>query len=256
MITEPTRIKFKAGEFKVDPDLQRNLDRGRVAAISKKFNPASLGVVSLSQRDNGHTYIVDGQHRDAAAQEVAYDGKMEGNLYVGLTREEEAQLFLDLNDARAVSAVDKFRIAIEAGDRRVLAIAAKLIKHGWAASPVNGEFRISAVIALGKVFDLDGTGAVLDDTLATLTQAYGGHRDSATGSLVYGLGMVISRYGAGIDLGTLANKMAKYPGGAGAILGTARGLAAMRRSAVPFAVAEHLVDTYNVSRREPLPSWR
>jgi hypothetical protein len=256
MINVPTRVTFKAGEYRVDPDLQRKLDTKRVRDIAKAFTPANLGVLALSRREDGRTWVLDGQHRDAAAQEVHYDGEMEGNLYVGLTREEEAKLFLGLNNSRVVSAADRFRVSIEAGDLKTLAISAKLIKHKWAVSAVGGEGKISAVVSLIKVYDLDANGKALDDTLGLITQAWGHHRDAASGALLHGIGLVINRYNSALDFGSLTAKLAKYPGGPGSLLGTAKGLAAMRRVRLPVAVAEHVTDTYDQYRREPIGPWR
>ena len=82
-----------------------------------------MGVIWLSFRD-GHYYIVDGQHRFYALVEWLDGDNWEVievekcMVLTNLTIEDEAELFLDLNNRKAVNFYDRFQVSLTAGRTR------------------------------------------------------------------------------------------------------------------------------------------
>jgi len=99
----------------VSDHAQRDLKQYRVDHLVAHFDAEQVGTPVVNER-GGKFFIIDGQHRVAALAEV-YDAdhQVQCWAYVGLTEAQEAEKFLQLNDNLAVAALDKYRVAVEAG---------------------------------------------------------------------------------------------------------------------------------------------
>lgn len=99
---------------KVDP-YQRRLEADRVERIAKAFNARLFDPVVLSKRKAGY-FVVDGQHRVRAAQ-AAKITKIPARVLEGLSREDEANLFVDAQLSRKpIHSLDRFNAKVIAGD--------------------------------------------------------------------------------------------------------------------------------------------
>lgn len=126
-------------QLEIDPRYQRSIDNSEsqalIADIALNWHWGRAQVLTVARRE-GRLFVVDGQHRLAAA-------KLRGDIQQlpCLIEEfsdvaEEAALFNDLNDKRRpVSAIDKFRAAVVAGDAECIAIGAALDRAGLALAP-------------------------------------------------------------------------------------------------------------------------
>jgi hypothetical protein len=126
-------------QLEIDPRYQRSIENGEsqalIADIALNWHWGRAQVLTVSRRD-GRLFVVDGQHRLAAA-------KLRGDIQQlpCLIEEfsdvvEEAQLFNDLNDRRRpVNAIDKFRAALVAGDADCIAIGAAMERAGLSLAP-------------------------------------------------------------------------------------------------------------------------
>lgn len=80
---------------------QRDLKSYRVdKLLSKGFNPDLMGYPVVSERE-GHYWVVDGQARVEALKQWLGEWKgqqVQCRVYVGMTVEQECDLFLELND--------------------------------------------------------------------------------------------------------------------------------------------------------------
>lgn len=241
--------------IKIDPRLQRPLDETRVGKMSREYSPAALGTLTLSQRGNGDLVCLDGQHRRAL---VIYVGdttrKVDAKVYTKLTIQQEALLFKLLNNTKQLSQLVKFRIAVIEGDEvavacnRILAVNELVAEAGHPNS-------FQAVVALRKLYEQDTVAAGV--TVQFLSTAWGKiNKDALDGRIVAGVGAVFAKHGEMINTGNLATRLRKK-GTPGALLGEARVLASMRRLQVSEAVADIVVGTYNVGRKDEnkLPAW-
>ena len=210
MSGKATLVDMRASDFATDPNVQRQLNDARVKHLAKKFNPLMLGLLTASKRADGRSYILDGQHRVAAAREKHYDGYIATRLYEGLSVEEEADLFLQLNDQRKVNALDKFHVRATMGDPAAVALKKALEQFGLKASSQHSAGQFAAIVALERVYAgfmsyaseprLD----LVEATLQILTRAYGTEdRRAFQANTVMGIALIIHIFGKRVDLDDL-----------------------------------------------------
>jgi hypothetical protein len=262
-ISQTSRIvKVNVSELHIDPAMQRRLNRHWVEAHVALFDPEKLGRIVVSRRADGKLYIVDGQHRVELLRAIGYgDQDIEAELFEGLTRQGEADLFLARNDRIAVKTFDKFRLRIEAGDPAAVGVANVLKGLGLSLSSSREVGTVTAVAALEFVYtgaritsDVLGP-AVLKTTLEIILKAWGRDAKNFEGAIISGLGIVVLRFGTVIDLGTLIDKLSKTPG-PNWLQGRAKAMAAVVRGKAANAMARVIVDeVYNVGRRAGKLAW-
>ena len=126
-------------QLEIDPSYQRSIENGEsqalIADIALNWHWGRAQVLTVSRRD-GRLFVVDGQHRLAAAKLRGDIQQLPCLIEEFADVAEEARLFNDLNDKRRpVSAIDKFRAALVAGDADCMAIGAALERAGLALAP-------------------------------------------------------------------------------------------------------------------------
>lgn len=240
----------------VDPAIQRPLDRRRVAKIAAELSIDALGVLSISQRPNGDHIIIDGQHRAEAMKEAGLSSdKVVCRVFAGLTTAQEAEMFRLLNNTTKPLYVDVFRVRVIEGEPVAVDIARILQRYGWRLASSAGTNAFAAIAAFERIYKMDEVAA--ERALAVVTRSWGHDPLGADGRIVEGVGLVLVRYGDAVATEDLIERLAKFPGGAGNLLGKARGLKELIGSTVPRAVAEVVVEEYNRRRKtRALPAWR
>ncbi len=123
---------LRADTLKRDRDYNRVIRAVRVQAISRKFNPDGLGVLYVSLREDGHHYIIDGQHRHQSVMDLGMgDCEVPCVVYDGLSRSQERAIFLLLNRERLpLSAVEAFEARAAAGENLAEAMHDLLAAYG------------------------------------------------------------------------------------------------------------------------------
>jgi hypothetical protein len=244
-------------DMRVNPVAQRDLNAARVDKIAAEMELEQLGNPTVNMRSDLF-YIVDGQHRVEAYKKWCGDGNWEDQAmqcwaYEGLTEEEEAEVFLKLNDVLTVATFEKFRVGVRAGrleetdiDRIVRAVNLRVSReHGGGA--------IRAVGALRKVYTL-GPGT-LARTLRLIRDAYG---DAGLESAVIeGIGLWCSRYNGTLDEKWAIEKLGNAHGGVNGLLNSAMTLRQKTGNPRAHCIAAAAVDIYNRGRGGPkkLSSW-
>jgi len=219
-VTKPTKIttlnkpskldQLHAKEFSVDLRVQRQLNQARAQEMAEDFQPEALGLLVASLRVDGHTYIVDGQHRMVAARIAKFDGLLDTKVFTDLTLQEEAALFLSLNKGRAIQPIDRFKARVTQGEPQACSINKVLKAYGLHVDWANNDSLnvISAIGTLEKVYtgcgvrDGDDHPDLLDKVVRTLHRAYdGANLDRSTYSRVMleGLGVFIATFGKRIN---------------------------------------------------------
>lgn len=240
----------------VDPDVQRGMEPRKVAKIADNLNESAIGTITISRRSNGRYHVVDGQHRVAALRQVLGDEyKVECRVFANLTLPQEAELFRLLNTTSKPQAVDAFRIRVIEGDPAAVAIAHILEDNGWSLSLGSSDKTFSAVAAIERIYRTDPEAA--ERTISVATRAWGHQRESVDNRIVEGLGLVLARYGTAVDLASLTDRLARYPGGPGKLIGNARTLSDALGVTVAKGMAEAVVEIYNRAKKtRALPPWR
>jgi hypothetical protein len=242
----------------------RPIDFGWVDKHVNTFDPDKLGVPIVSMRPDGTYVVIDGQNRLEICRRVGWgDQDIQCRVFRGLTKAQEAVLFLGHNDNRQVGSFHKFAARITAGDPDAVAINNIVIKAGWELSYFVADKRIAAVSSLEAIWKAtrpDPTGyrgTTLETTLSIATEAWGHSADAANGQLLRGIGAVVNRYGTLLDTAALTRKLAQHRGGAMGLLADGRGLQNFAGGTVGSCVAETIVRIYNSHRRAgALPAWR
>lgn len=251
----PSKIeRVRIRDIVIDGRVQRGLDLSRANRIANEFEPEAFGVPTISRRSDGSLHAVDGQHRIMGASIAGYgDKQFQMKVHEGLELEAEARLFRLLNATRKPLPVDLFRIAVIEKEPAAVAMN-RLVQSTGLHVANSGETSFRAVSALREVYETDAVAA--ERALHTLVRAWGCTSASVQASLVAGAGRFYLRYGDTPSMEKLIVGLAKYAGGANAMIGGARGLARIRSVTVADAVADIFVQVHNKSARQnQLPQW-
>ena len=137
---EPLMLRFT--DMQVDPRYQRGENPSEIKHIADNHRPAALGTPVISGRtdEDGEVsfWVLDGQQRRAGSLLIGYNEPVLCDVHWNLTLAEEAQLFLDLNYRRDITAAGKFKSALVALEPEALAIAKILDDLGILLSDPRG----------------------------------------------------------------------------------------------------------------------
>ncbi|MBC7340908.1 MAG: ParB N-terminal domain-containing protein [Clostridia bacterium] len=186
-------------QIETDVRYQRALSETKVRAIMKDFDLRAIGMIYVSMREDGSLWVLDGQHRLEAAKRMGIK-KVQCRVYIGLSREEEARLFYYFNANRGpVSALQRFKAKLVAGDgeaRRILAIAKRhgfVIEYQYSRGGSGMPRCIAAVGALEQIYREDGE-RMLDRVLDVINRAWDGDPESLKGQIFLGVRMFLKRF--------------------------------------------------------------
>jgi hypothetical protein len=254
-------IKPVAAELlTVDPRVQRPLDPARVRRLASRWDPRAAGVITVSQRSSergGEAVVLDGQTRLAAFLQVQQEDPqsaaepLTGQVYTGLSEAQEAAMFLEHNDRKAVTPRDKFRLAVTAEEPWAVRAAAILASRGWyphgTETPGGSFHRFGAVQAVERTYRLDGTGDVLAKAVDIINAAWPDDAEAVRAETLDGIGILLSRW-EGLDTKGLTVKLSKQT--------LVRYLARMNDWRIGHpgkssrqAAYGYTVDVYNLSRK-------
>lgn len=245
--------------------VQRALRYRRVVDMANNWEPTHLGQCTVSERPNGDLILLDGQHRRAAivlrqARDEEVQGTLNCRVWAGLTREEEANMFLGLNNTAVPTPLDKFVVLDTAGDESVKKINDIVRRYGVKVSHQPGKSTIQAVKTLVAVMDesekIEADPNLIDATLQVISNAWELEGSALKGAVVQGIAWFIAEYADKLNLKTLSERLARFPGGATTLLANAQANAKVRGVKVHLSVADLLTNYWNKhSRTEKLPVW-
>jgi len=112
--------EIPVGDIKVDLAVQRAIVPSRLRKLSRFFDPILLGELLVSRREDGNLYILDGQHRLRAASNGAGVAAVNCEVFTGLSRADEARLFMGRNDRAGIASLDRDRNLATSGDQDTL----------------------------------------------------------------------------------------------------------------------------------------
>lgn len=138
---------------------QRALEADRAQKIAENFNPHLFDPILLSKRKNGRMYIIDGQHRVIAAV-IAKIDKVPARILMGLSREQEANLFVDAQlQRKPIRAFDRFNAKIIAQDPVFVGINKIVQKARFEIAPhsaSNSPRRLRCITLLIMIYKTAG----------------------------------------------------------------------------------------------------
>lgn len=246
-------ITVRARELRVHPYAQRRIVPAALNRLINELNLDAIGTfAAVRYRIDGvlATWIVDGQHRHAALLHHGFgDWEVDVKMHTDVRSDARAhRLFLDLNRRAPVSSYDTFLNELGEGDRVARGAAQIVERNGLKVARTNADGSVTCVSALKSLYAKDD-GKALDKALATAIAAWGPTSQAVEGKIIEGLGVVFSHYNGEVDQPALVKKLAKYPGGAAGLHGSAKALKQVRSASLGRCVAEVVIETYNKGRR-------
>lgn len=179
-------------ELRLDDSYQRSTDNGASKALIKRIATGwdwrmCLPLV-VSKRDDGSLWVIDGQHRLAAAL-------LRGDIQflpccVGVygSVADEAAMFVAMNRARKpMNRLDDFHAAIASGDSEAIEITKLITEAGFTVSRKTGSQswrpgEVAFTSAISKVLRKHGA-KVCADALRTMQEAWPGEVLNAGASM-------------------------------------------------------------------------
>lgn len=141
-VTKVDRYKWKMdstpGEFamleknnlQIHPEYQRAKNERQILRIAGQWSWVSLGVITVARR-GGELWVIDGQHRVAAAKKRADIQLLPCIVFDSNTVKDDALAFLTTNiDRKPMSSHDKHRAKLVAGDEFSLLARRIMDSHG------------------------------------------------------------------------------------------------------------------------------
>jgi hypothetical protein len=197
-------------DLKVDHQYQRDLSTHRVAEIVAAFDPDLLGVLLVSQRSTGTTYLLDGQTRHAALLEMGWtDQRVPCLVYTGLSRKDEARIFVGANvTAVKPSPVAIFKGKLAAGDPDTTAAYNIARSHGYLEN-LRNDFKSGSITSPSAIMAIycHGSAQLLDSTLAVTAAAW--PKKHVAAPTLRGVGAFIAQYGPAINMQRLVEVLAR-----------------------------------------------
>lgn len=247
-------MKVKAGELAVCDLVQRSVEEAHCKRMAKNWDDSLVGVLSVSHRD-GQFFLIDGQQRFTVKTQYHGDLDYEFDvvMYEGLTIKDEGRMFLSFNrDHKAVTAYDKYKVAVTIGEPDELAVDKIVKKLGYRVGQRSGAKTIGCVSTLLRVYKQMGED-VLKQSLEMTARLYGQSDDPWNATFVEGLAIFINRYSKDVhfEYEGIYSSLCKVP--VAALVQEAR-MGNSNNRAVG-QMAEAIFSRYNARRRRKL-EWR
>lgn len=239
-------------KLEVSPLAQREIRPAWVSELAASLDLEQIGALTVNER-NGRYFIIDGQHRAEAMRLFGFDTeKLQCFTYHGLSEQEEAEMFLKLNNRLKVSSMDEFKIAVQAG-RKIEVDIDRIVREAGLHISSGGEGSIRAVGKLGKIYDRSGP-LVLATTLAIIRDSYGTR--GFTAEVIDGIGLFADRYADQMDQDKLIRALKGTNGTLTALLNRAEILRKQTGALKAHCIAAAATDIYNkIQKGTKLVGW-
>lgn len=176
---------------------------------SKKFSMKLVNAIIVSNRD-GVNYIVDGQHRSAAAR-IKGIRTLPAVVHYGLSYEEEAELFVELNkERRGLLVSEVFRGEVEAGNPRAIDLKSAIHAADYEIGKGQGRRKVQALQVLQKIYSADGP-EMVTQVLQVLGDAYDGSSEANGRLMILGVWRFVSVYKGMFSRDRLVKRLALTP---------------------------------------------
>lgn len=250
----------------IDHTIQRPENVIEINNIARDFNPAALGMITISRRvfpatatepERVELVVIDGQQRRAAALRVGYTGFVHADIHNGLTRADEARLFRQLNNRKAVSQVALFRAALVEEKPEALAVMAILDGLGISFGNPKGYMAASGSQRLVKrVNGVTNLHWALSQVQRLYDRGDGGVYDAA---VVEAFFLLYERHGNRINETRLYDRLASDEGSNSGLVEFGKTLKRVHKSNTTVGIIRAIINKYNHNlprnSRNALPEW-
>lgn len=247
--------EVNVGDLTIDREIQRYvMSTKKVEAIVHDFSEEALGIITVSRRDRVTMVILDGWHRTQAVKELTDNqGTILCKVYEGLTKAQEAMLFLKLNAGNQPNLLEKFKAKLVAGDPVAMEVIKLVHAYGWTVTPQTGNGNIQCVGALERIYsrsvEIEAEPNLLHLALLVITKAWGIERTAGQAAILEGIAVLFKEFGDAVEVDRVVNKLNVWPGGPSGLHSDASKMASLRRGRVSIALAELIAEEYNKGKQ-------
>lgn len=220
------------------------------------FDPRKLGIITVSMREDGRFAIIDGNHR---RQLAAHAGLTEllARVFIDLTYEEEADLYIALNTIKPPTALDRWRARVEMREALPLHVNEILARHDLRVAQhqtTSTPGLVQCVRSLEKAYVERGPQA-FEELFVILRRAWGTDPSAYSGRMIDGLSAFWARYRDLADLDRLVIQLQQTTP---LRLAAAAGIVVMANGSRDEALGKQIVMAYVGRSRSKfsLPDWR
>lgn len=114
-------VNVDLDDIHVDLAVQRAIVPSRLRKLVNNFDPILLGELLVSERPEG-LFVLDGQHRLEAVKHTNGRHTVTCEVFSGLSKADEARLFMGRNDRANIARTDRDRNLATAEDQDTLAV--------------------------------------------------------------------------------------------------------------------------------------
>jgi hypothetical protein len=177
-------VWVKIADLRMDWSYQRPTSGTRVRRIVREFDVRRLGVITVSRRDDGEQFVVDGSHRVAVLKAMGERDEILADVWDGLSVRDEAELFTLTNgDQKKPTAVENFRAQVVAEYAPAVIVNACMVAADWTG--------IRCVAAMVSAIEAGMDPTALETALKILKPARDNY--TKTGTVLMGLAMLLDR---------------------------------------------------------------
>lgn len=213
-MTKPTRIELtsriqwvRLDQMKINPQAQRAVSQQWVDELAAGFNPDIMGFPHVSHRD-GWYYVIDGQHRIKAALAFLGDSsqQIQCHVYENLTNEQEARLFLELNNTKKQGPMSRYKVALTAGSADECDVERICRSLDLRIGMDKSCEELACISAILSVYRKHGP-ASFSFAMRVIRDAYG--FDGFKRQTISALALIKDRYGDAINEDALVDRLEK-----------------------------------------------
>ncbi len=247
----PTMEWLPVAALSVDASYQRSTDnetsRTLIRKIARFWDWSLCQPLAVTRRADGSLFVVDGQHRHAAAQLRGDIDELPCVVTAYASLSDEAAAFVSINQQRKpLGKVDLYRAALAAGDTEAAAIEAMITAAGLKVAPHSNYtawkpgmlFCVPGIQRAYRVIGPAATRRALD----LLAEAFDGHVLQFAGQMLEGLFGFAAKEGAasGFDRAAAVRCLSRRSQSTWVKVATQRRLASgqPRRLAMQAVIAE------------------
>jgi hypothetical protein len=208
--------RLRTGSLRIDSTYQRPLNAKRATQMAAAWDDNLAGTIIVNERDTGGLWVVDGQHRLAAARLAGIEW-LDAEVHSGRTPAEEAELWWRHNHFRASpKVINIFNARLAAGDEEAESIVAAVKAAGVEINLSNPSTKApNQTIAVGMLQSIHGELGPLGLTrvLRVLRTAWPETREALNAVPLSGVGGFLYVYQSHprFDYDRLAPKLGERP---------------------------------------------
>ncbi len=188
-------------QLSVDPDYQRSIENGRSAklirTIAQAWNWELCQPLVVNRRLDGALYVIDGQHRLAAARLRGDIAQLPCVITTLADPALEAERFVAFNSRRKpLTPLEIYRAALASGDPKAKLVATLVEKNGFTVSKTSNNQQckpdtLTNPRGIEKLIDRHGERPV-DLALNAMGQSWRGERYQYAGTILPGVTATIT----------------------------------------------------------------